>query len=93
MCSGKNGNKEKICATRVNTRRRRSRAAVSLILSLQCMDTCKGASIFFNGFQNPNNVRIGVGGWVMAGRMFRFQNQLFIKIGFELKEAFLDMNE
>ncbi len=26
----------------------------------------KGASIFFNRFQNPNNVQIGVGGWVMA---------------------------
>ncbi len=39
----------------------------------------KGASIFFNGFQNPNKVQIGVGGWVTARQMFRFPNPLVVK--------------
>ncbi len=43
---------------------------------------CKGASIFFNGFQNPNNVQIGVGGWIMARWMFGFQNPLVVKVDF-----------
>ncbi len=28
-------------------------------------ENCKGASIIFNGFQNPNNVQIGVGGLIL----------------------------
>ncbi len=47
----------------------------------------KGASIFFNGFQNLNNVRIGVGGWAMTIWLFGFQNPLVLINCFRLQKC------
>ena len=46
----------------------------------------RGASIFFNRFQNLNNVRIGVDGCVVAIWLFGFQNPLVMKICFRLQK-------
>ena len=49
-----------------------------------------GSIHFFQRIQNPNNVQIWVGGWVIATWMFGFQNPLVVKLGFESIRCILD---